>query len=272
MGLEYRRVDFSITTDAYDYNAWIGPRLDAFRQAGFRHIHWCERWAEDYLYPDDEIAQIGAALRDRGMVLVDTHNAHCDSARIDDPDPAVRAGGLRLLRNRIAFTKALGGDVVVIHPPKGPEQPDERLPIFVASLAEVEPECRRAGVRIGVENMASLNGPYAYYLDPLFERFDADFLGFCFDSGHANMAGTPDLIDRYADRLIALHLHDNHGEKDEHALPGDGTVAWPPIVETLRRIGYRRPINLEVGLKSRPDLTGPAFIRLAHDRISALFA
>ena len=130
----------SITTDAYDYNTFIGPRLDDFRRVGFRHIHWCERWAEDYMYADEEIARIGAALAEREMVLVDTHNAHCATARIDDPDPDVRAGGMRLLRNRIAFTTALGGDVVVIHPPKGDEDPDERFPIYARSLREIEPE------------------------------------------------------------------------------------------------------------------------------------
>jgi len=263
---------FSITTDAYDYNAFIGPRLDDFRAAGFRHIHWCERWAEDYLYSDDETARIGAALAERDMVFVDTHNAHCATARIDDPDPAVRAGGMRLLRNRIAFTKTLGGDVVVVHPPKGDEDPDERFPIYSRSLREIEPACREAGIRLAVENMASLRGPHRYALDHLFEAFEPDFLGFCFDSGHANMAGNLDLLDRHGERLIALHLHDNHGEADEHALPGDGTVDWPYVVATLRRLAYAKPINLEVALRSRPDLTGPAFVRLAHERLSDLFA
>ena len=265
------RLEFSFTTDAYDSNTFIGPRLDDFLAAGFRHIHWCERWAEDYVYPDTEIARIRAAFAEREMVLVDTHNAHCATARIDDPDPAVRAGGMRLLRNRLAFTKALGGDVLVVHPPKGDEDPDQRFPIYIASLRKIEPECCAAGLRIAVENMASLRGPHLYALDQVFDGFDPAFLGFCFDSGHANMAGNLDLVERYGERLIALHLHDNHGEKDEHALPGDGTVDWPYVVRVLHRLDYARPVNLEVSAATRPDLSHPDFARLAHERLAALF-
>jgi len=262
---------FSITTDVYDYNGPIEPRLAVFREAGFRHIHWCERWAEDYLYSDGEIGRIGEAMAAAGITFVDTHSAHCAAARIDDPAPAVRDSGMRLLRNRIAFTKALGGDCVVVHPPKGSENPDERFRWFVESLGVIEPECRAAGIRVAVENMASLRGPHARALDPLFERFEADFLGFCFDSGHANIAGDLGMLDRYGDRLIALHLHDNHGERDEHALPGEGTVDWAYVADVLRRLNYSKPINLEVSAGSQPDVPPADFVRLAYERVASIF-
>jgi sugar phosphate isomerase/epimerase len=264
--------DFSITTDAYDYNGAIEPRLAVFHAAGFRYVHWCERWAEYYVYSDGEMARIGRALADAGLRLLDTHNAHDPaSARIDDADAGIRAGGLTLLRNRMALTATLGGDCLVVHPPKGDEQPELRFPRFIDSLHEVEADCRQAGVRLAVENMASLRGPLARAYDPLFAEFAPDVLGFCFDSGHANMAGDLAMLDRYGARLIALHLHDNFGATDEHALPGRGTVDWPYIVGALKRLGYAKPVNLEVGLKSQPGLSPAAFVQSAYDRAAALF-
>ena len=28
------------------------------------------------------------------------------------------------------------------------------------------------------------------------------------------------------DRVVTTHIHDNHGEKDEHLLPFEGTIDW----------------------------------------------
>ena len=38
--------------------------------------------------------------------------------------------------------------------------------------------------------------------------------------------------------LITLHLHDNHGEQDEHLLPGRGNIDWDGVVKALDDVAY----------------------------------
>jgi sugar phosphate isomerase/epimerase len=52
-------------------------------------------------------------------------------------------------------------------------------------------------------------------------------IGVCLDVGHANMLlGVAPTIAELAPRIRSAHLHDNHGERDEHLWPGEGTIDW----------------------------------------------
>ena len=42
------------------------------------------------------------------------------------------------------------------------------------------------------------------------------------------------------DRIVSMHVHDNHGTKDEHLWPGDGTIDWPAVREALQAAEERR--------------------------------
>ena len=42
------------------------------------------------------------------------------------------------------------------------------------------------------------------------------------------------------------HLHDNHGKEDEHLLPGQGTIEWRSIVQTLKKKPALPFLNLEL--------------------------
>jgi sugar phosphate isomerase/epimerase len=35
------------------------------------------------------------------------------------------------------------------------------------------------------------------------------------------------------DHLVSSHIHDNHGDKDEHLVPFDGTVDWDAAVRSF---------------------------------------
>ncbi len=79
------------------------------------------------------------------------------------------------------------------------------------------------------------------------EAADSPWFGWCFDTGHANCFGyRPEVLGECAAVPLSLHLQDNHGElRDEHLIPGDGTVDWDAMVKTLREIGYAGDCVLE---------------------------
>jgi sugar phosphate isomerase/epimerase len=61
-------------------------------------------------------------------------------------------------------------------------------------------------------------------------------------------------------KLIALHIADNLGERDDHMLPHSaGTVDWSDVVSALREVGYSGLFNFEVPGETRCSLE----IRLA---------
>jgi len=59
--------------------------------------------------------------------------------------------------------------------------------------------------------------------------------GICLDFGHAHMGdGVRAGIEEAKAAIFSAHLHDNHGLKDEHLWPGDGTIDWAESMEALR--------------------------------------
>jgi sugar phosphate isomerase/epimerase len=59
-------------------------------------------------------------------------------------------------------------------------------------------------------------------------------VGVCLDTGHAHIGGgISAAIAELSPLIRTAHIHDNHGQKDEHLWPGDGTIAWPETMQEL---------------------------------------
>ena len=70
------------------------------------------------------------------------------------------------------------------------------------------------------------------------------------------------MLESHADRLSALHLHDNFGLSDDHMLPFDARIDWRGMAQRLKnRIGSL-PLTLEVALRSadREDYAAEGFL------------
>jgi sugar phosphate isomerase/epimerase len=70
------------------------------------------------------------------------------------------------------------------------------------------------------------------------------------DVGHAFIEGGMGKIKayltRFNDRLSHLHIHDNHGELDEHLPLGAGSIDFKKVVRWLNEIEYNKTITFEV--------------------------
>jgi sugar phosphate isomerase/epimerase len=77
-----------------------------------------------------------------------------------------------------------------------------------------------------------------------------DSIGVCLDLGHAHMTvGVAEAIARLSTRVIQVHVHDNHGLKDEHLWPGDGSIDWPATVAALNVLATPPAAVLELSSK-----------------------
>lgn len=119
-------------------------------------------------------------------------------------------------------------------------------------------EAAARSIRIALEN-----GPPDLLIQVLEEMADHPafgHLGICIDTGHAHMHSrlyeSPILkfIRDFRKSLIHLHVHDNHGEEDEHLVPGTGTIAWVEVFEELAKYEYDGQIVFELG-ESNPEDT-----------------
>lgn len=162
-----------------------------------------------------------------------------------------------LVRRSIVGAGILGVKTLIFHPKT---QPDASWYARKASLA-TNLECFKQyadwaapyGLTIAIENMIEKKQGRRFGSGPeelleLLEALNDPSFGICWDTGHAHMAGINQVeaLRLMAPYLKALHIADNHGEKDEHLPPLSGTIDWPGIVKTLREIGYPGTLTFEV--------------------------
>ena len=117
-------------------------------------------------------------------------------------------------------------------------------------------------MRIALENMA---GDDWEMLDTLLPEYDPGYLGLCYDSGHANLNGYGFThLERFKERLIAVHLHDNDGSRDQHKIPFTGTVDWTNLASMIASSAYKQCVNLEVVMRESGYKDEAAFLEHAR--------
>lgn len=85
-----------------------------------------------------------------------------------------------------------------------------------------------------------------------YQRLNSDDFVVCLDTGHTNLASVfgypspPELVYLLGSKIKLLHLHDNHGIRDEHSLPFIGNIDWKALLIALEDIQYDGVYNFEV--------------------------
>jgi len=151
-----------------------------------------------------------------------------------------------------------------------------------SSLEHLILHARHVGVTVCLENTTSEMGDPAY-LRAFVDETRLTGLRFNFDVGHAHLADGPreERLERslapLRDLVTSVHLHDNHGEKDEHLAPFEGTIDWDAAVPLLKSTPLEDlPVVLELKEKfgseahSVPEQLAAA--RAAFDRFCDLWS
>jgi sugar phosphate isomerase/epimerase len=124
------------------------------------------------------------------------------------------------------------------------------------------------GVRLLVENLIS-EPTTPSHLITILEMGHLDQVGICLDLGHAHMTvGVAEAIATLGRHIASVHVHDNHGIKDEHLWPGDGSIDWSFAVEALKALSTAPAAVLEIS-QNLPDT--PAQITARAGEAFALF-
>lgn len=144
-------------------------------------------------------------------------------------------------------------------------------------LHSIAPMAKEMGITICIENLYSslgghiVEGPCcnvrkaAQRIDRINEEYGAEVLGFCFDTGHANLVSIDfeDFMTRLGSRLKVFHIHDNDGVGDLHQIPftftrtreNQASTDWDGFVRGLRAIKFDGALSFETApvLTAFPD-------------------
>jgi sugar phosphate isomerase/epimerase len=189
------------------------------------------------------------------------------------PNEYNRLAGVELIKNRVDLAHILDTDAIVLHLniaweriEKGGEDLNTVLRPVYGSFNELEPYCKTRHVRICIENCDGPPALVCNVFDNLYGRYDASYLGLCFDTGHACIHCRENQLayaEHYNGRMFIIHIHDNHGEADEHTIPFEGYFDWERFAPVLARSPYNLPILMEPACREEGDDT--AWLKRAFD-------
>ena len=141
----------------------------------------------------------------------------------------------------------------------------QTLEFSLTALEHLGAFARPLGVRVLVENLMS-DHTAPQHLMTILESGHLDAIGVCLDLGHAHMTvGVQEAIAAFGKRITTVHAHDNHGVKDEHLWPGDGTIDWPETMAQIKAAAEPEAVILEIDRALHDPSTAP-------ERIAAGFA
>jgi sugar phosphate isomerase/epimerase len=182
------------------------------------------------LYPDSEMGRSGAPA---------VNLLHPDKARrIDAMDEIKRA---METADEIPFRN------LVVHLGEREDTWSPRtLEYALVALEYLGAFARPLGVRLLVENLPG-EPTTPEHLMEILRTGHEDAVGVCLDLGHAKMTvGIPAAIATLGSRIVQVHAHDNHGLKDEHLFPGDGSIDWPATITALNALPVPPAVVLEI--------------------------
>jgi len=76
--------------------------------------------------------------------------------------------------------------------------------------------------------------------------FNSESISICVDFNHSNLnESLPQAISNCGSLISTIHISDNHGQREEHLFPGDGTIDFKKAILSLNKTGYNGPLNIE---------------------------
>jgi sugar phosphate isomerase/epimerase len=116
----------------------------------------------------------------------------------------------------------------------------------MTAIEHLQAFSRPLGVKLLLENLTNEVTEAPHLVEILRIGHFKD-VGICLDTGHAHMGeGVAAAIAELKPLIRTTHIHDNHGQKDEHLWPGEGTIAWAETMQELRTAPQLSAAVLEI--------------------------
>ena len=172
------------------------------------------------LYPDREMGRAGAP-----------------AVNVLHPEKSRRIDAMDEIKRALETAEHIPFRNIVLHLGEREDQWSQRTIEYAeTALEHLGAFARPLGVRLLVENLLS-EPTMPERLLTILEMGHLPNVGICLDLGHAHIStGVAAAIATAGDRIVSSHVHDNHGVKDEHLWPGDGTIDWAEARKALHAL------------------------------------
>ena len=250
-------MQLSVSTNLFSSKGDPSDVLRRISECGFTHLLWGHHWNTDFAYGKYELAAIAEMLKRYDLTLQDVHGCANAEKSWFSVLEYQRKAGIELMVNRLEMMQKLNATgVLVMHQPrlKTDSSPEEiaykrrQFDSLLKSMDEIIPILEKMDARVALENMPGDTWEFLRYL---LDNYPAERIGFCFDSGHANinLKNQFSECDEYRSRIMAVHLHDNNAQSDQHLAPFSGTVDWDLVAGILKNSGYTGVVNFELHIQ-----------------------
>lgn len=158
-----------------------------------------------------------------------------------------------IVERTMRCAEIIGAKYTVVHPiwrKADGSYYDDFSEFIEVNSKEIQPileVAARHNVTVLSENLLWGASIYAEAISDLVDEVNTPFFGWCYDTGHANAFGHDCTVLAELKRVpLSLHIQDNNGDgRDEHLIPGDGTIDWKRFLHMLKTIGYKGDFVLE---------------------------
>jgi len=199
---------------------------------------------------EESSTEVCKRFREHGIEIQTLHAPFGKDDNISSLKKDERAQAVK--NHKEALMKARAGKIkkLIIHPGVGgvkEEEREEMASALLMSLEELTAFAERMKVKLALENMLPQHlGDDPDELLYFVESLDSPWLGICFDTGHAHVAGDMrEAFEKFKDLIITFHVQDNDGTRDLHLQPGYGTTNWQDFIEVFDTMNFTEPVVIE---------------------------
>jgi len=165
------------------------------------------------------------------------------------PDEAVKK---EMLRKHLVFMdelSVLGISTYTLHLGYKPEDDvDKDFELLRGTVDALLPGAEKNRISLALENSAEPI-PVIRRLAEMVRSYDSDYVGLCFDCGHANcyQKSVAKTLEIMRDGIVTCHLHDNYGSFDDHNPPASGNINWTELTSGLDSLPRMHHAETESG-------------------------
>ncbi len=154
-----------------------------------------------------------------------------------------------MCQQSLQLASALRSRLVVFHPGIPYQATSKQQNIWLENCLTFWPEyIKQAEQRDLIITIENIYEPSADIFLDLFKELGSANFGHCFDVGHCHMFTQKPLDDWFAKLspyIHHLHLHDNHGQCDEHLPIGAGHIDFPTFFANAKKLPKHPSMTLE---------------------------
>lgn len=201
----------------------------------------------------EQVARLKDFANTRGMFFQSIHAKHHPMREIwfaNEKSETV-SNIIADLKDTIISAKKLEVDRVVLHVYTGfyDEGPTA---IGLKRIGEVLETAQKHGIKLCFENLEG-----EQFLDAVLTEYQScEYAKMCYDCGHENCYATHKVVDKFKDKILALHINDNmgirsndkilSGRDDMHIVPFDGNVDFDRVINIIKYVKLENELTFEL--------------------------